>query len=194
MAKRKATGGSGKRPPPAKRKTGKKARATRKRAVKAPAPAPKPLVARAVLRRPVKDRPTVKRLPGARPAPHKAPAPSANIFERDLEKTPANFAALTPLQFLERSASVFPKHPALVHGARVQSWAETYTRCRRLASALASIASSFPASTRLVASFASNCARRFSRLSSRSSAMVLSSASRCPRSRYPGFPDNDPKV
>jgi fatty-acyl-CoA synthase len=136
MAKRKATRGSGKRPPPSKRKTAKKAPAKRKRAVKAPAPAPKPLVARTVLRRSVKDRPTVKRLPGARPAPHKAPAPSANIFERDLEKTPANFAALTPLQFLERSASVFPRHPALVHGARVQSWAETYTRCRRLASAL----------------------------------------------------------
>ncbi|MBS0526313.1 MAG: acyl-CoA synthetase [Proteobacteria bacterium] len=43
---------------------------------------------------------------------------------------------LTPLQFLERSASVYPDHLALVHGPRRQTWAETYTRCRQLASAL----------------------------------------------------------
>jgi fatty-acyl-CoA synthase len=97
--------------------------------------APKPLVARAPLRRPLKSKP---RLPGARPAPaHKAPpALSTNIFERDLEKNAANYATLTPLQFLERSASVYPDHLALIHGPRRQTWAETYTRCRRLASAL----------------------------------------------------------
>ncbi|HEU5095900.1 MAG TPA: acyl-CoA synthetase [Reyranella sp.] len=61
---------------------------------------------------------------------------SSNIYERDLDKTPANFAPLTPLQFLERSASVYPDHLALVHGPRRQTWAETYARCRQLASAL----------------------------------------------------------
>ncbi|TAJ24997.1 MAG: acyl-CoA synthetase [Reyranella sp.] len=59
-----------------------------------------------------------------------------NIYERDLDKTPANYAALTPLQFIERTASVYPDHVALIHGARRQSWSETYARCRRLASAL----------------------------------------------------------
>ncbi|MDP2333823.1 MAG: acyl-CoA synthetase [Reyranella sp.] len=75
-------------------------------------------------------------MPGARPAPHKAPLLSHNIFERDLDKTAANYAALTPMQFIERTASVYPDHMALVHGERRQSWAETYMRCRRLASAL----------------------------------------------------------
>jgi fatty-acyl-CoA synthase len=96
------------------------------------APAPKPIV----LRRPVKNRASATRLPTSRPAPHKAHLPSSNIYERDLDKTPANFAPLTPLQFLERSASVYPDHLALVHGPRRQTWAETYARCRQLASAL----------------------------------------------------------
>ena len=75
-------------------------------------------------------------MPSARPALHKAPLLSANIYERDLDKTPANYVPLTPLQFIERSATVYPDHVALIHGARRQSWAETYARCRRLASAL----------------------------------------------------------
>ncbi|WP_395712967.1 acyl-CoA synthetase [Reyranella sp.] len=61
---------------------------------------------------------------------------SANIYERDLDKTAANYAPLTPLQFIERSASVYPDRIAVVHGERRQSWAETYRRCRQLASAL----------------------------------------------------------
>ena len=61
----------------------------------------------------------------------------ANPYARGLERRPANFVALTPLAFLERSARVYPRRTAIVHGARRQSWAETYARCRRLASALA---------------------------------------------------------
>jgi fatty-acyl-CoA synthase len=95
---------------------------------------PKPLVVPAV-RRPVKNR-SVARMPGARPAPHKAPALNPNIYERDLDKNAANYAMLTPIQFLERSASVYPDQLALVHGPRRQTWAETYARCRQLASAL----------------------------------------------------------
>ena len=105
--------------------------------------APKPLakpVARPALRRPVKNRASVARLPAprlARPISRdKAATLSSNIYERGLDKTPANYAALTPLQFIERSATVFPEHVALVHGERRQTWAETYARCRRLASAL----------------------------------------------------------
>ena len=93
-------------------------------------------VARPALRRAVKGRPSVGRIAAPRPALHKAPTLSANIYERDLDKTAANYAPLTPLQFIERSASVYPERVAIVHGERRQSWAETYRRCRQLASAL----------------------------------------------------------
>ncbi|HEX7968922.1 MAG TPA: acyl-CoA synthetase, partial [Stellaceae bacterium] len=38
--------------------------------------------------------------------------------------------------FIARSAAVFPDRLAVVHGKRRYSWAESYARCRRLASAL----------------------------------------------------------
>jgi fatty-acyl-CoA synthase len=53
-----------------------------------------------------------------------------------LDRNQANFAPLTPLTFLERAAYVYPTRVAIIHGAQRQTWAETYTRCRRLASAL----------------------------------------------------------
>ena len=62
---------------------------------------------------------------------------SANPYEEGLAQTPANFAALTPLGFLARTASVYPEHAAVVHGDTRYTWAETYARSRRLASALA---------------------------------------------------------
>jgi fatty-acyl-CoA synthase len=55
----------------------------------------------------------------------------------DLPKTHANFAPLTPLTFIERAAYVYPDKLSIVHGGLRWSWAETYARCRRLASALA---------------------------------------------------------
>ena len=61
----------------------------------------------------------------------------SSLYDRDLERNEANFTALTPLSFLERSARVYPERIAIVHGARRQSWSRTYLRCRRLASALA---------------------------------------------------------
>jgi fatty-acyl-CoA synthase len=62
-----------------------------------------------------------------------APAP----FERDLDRNPANFTALTPLGFLDRAASVYPDRPSVIHGERRYTWRETAERCRRLGSALA---------------------------------------------------------
>jgi len=61
------------------------------------------------------------------------------IFEKDLDKNPANFAAMSPLNFIERTASIYPKHLAIVHGSLQQNWQTTYTRCRQLASALSKI-------------------------------------------------------
>jgi fatty-acyl-CoA synthase len=62
---------------------------------------------------------------------------NANPYSQDLDQNPANFAALTPLSFIERTAQVFPDRVAVVHGRHRSTWRETYTRCRRLASALA---------------------------------------------------------
>jgi fatty-acyl-CoA synthase len=59
-----------------------------------------------------------------------------NPFETDLDKNAANYAPLTPLSFIERSAYVYPRRTSVIHGARRYTWAETYARCRRLASAL----------------------------------------------------------
>ncbi len=60
-----------------------------------------------------------------------------NIYDQDLEAGPANFTPLTPLDFIARSAAVWPGLPAVVHGDVRRSWAETYARTRRLGSALA---------------------------------------------------------
>jgi fatty-acyl-CoA synthase len=54
-----------------------------------------------------------------------------------LDKTPANFVALTPLSFLARTAAVYPDHISAVYEGRVFTWAQTYARCRRFASFLA---------------------------------------------------------
>ncbi len=59
-----------------------------------------------------------------------------NRWTEGLEKTPANYVPLTPLSFLARAADVYPGRIALVHGDLRQTWAETYARSRRLASAL----------------------------------------------------------
>jgi fatty-acyl-CoA synthase len=57
-------------------------------------------------------------------------------YEQGLPKNAANFVALSPLSFIERTARIYPQHTAIVYGPHRQSWAETYVRCRRLASAL----------------------------------------------------------
>ena len=61
----------------------------------------------------------------------------SSAYEQDLYRNPANYAPLTPLAFIERAASVYPRRTAVIHGARRFTWGETYARCRRLASALA---------------------------------------------------------
>ena len=58
-------------------------------------------------------------------------------YEQDLGRNPANYAALTPLSFIERAAYVYPGRVAVIDGGRRYTWKETYARSRRLASALA---------------------------------------------------------
>ena len=59
-----------------------------------------------------------------------------SAFETNLDKNAANFAALTPIKFLERAAQVYPNRPAVVHGEIRRNWSETFSRCKKLASAL----------------------------------------------------------
>ena len=60
----------------------------------------------------------------------------SNPYNTDLDRNPANYQPLTPLTFLERAASVFPEHTAIIHGAIRRNYAEFYRRSRQLASAL----------------------------------------------------------
>ena len=59
-----------------------------------------------------------------------------SIYEQDLPRNEANFAPISPLSFIERTAEVYPARLAIVHGALRQTWGDTYARARRLASAL----------------------------------------------------------
>jgi fatty-acyl-CoA synthase len=71
-----------------------------------------------------------------RPAPPPTRPRSSSAYDA-LPRTGANFQPLTPLSMLERAASVFPDHLAVIHGKQRFSYAEFYRRSRRLASALA---------------------------------------------------------
>ncbi len=62
---------------------------------------------------------------------------STNPYEFGLDKNDANYASLTPLSFLARTAAIFPQRIATVHGTTRRTWSETYARSCRLASALA---------------------------------------------------------
>ena len=53
-----------------------------------------------------------------------------------LARNPANFAALTPLGFLERAAAVYPDKVAVIDGDRRFTYRQFYERCRRFADAL----------------------------------------------------------
>jgi fatty-acyl-CoA synthase len=59
-----------------------------------------------------------------------------SIYDQHLDKNAANFVALSPVSFVERSAEIFGDLPAVVHGARRYTWAQTRERSARLAAAL----------------------------------------------------------
>ena len=61
---------------------------------------------------------------------------STSPYASGLDQCAANYMALTPLSFLERSAYVYPDRLAVVHGKRRYTWKEVETRARRLAGAL----------------------------------------------------------
>ncbi len=59
-----------------------------------------------------------------------------SIYDQDLDRNAANFVALSPVSFVERSAEVFGDLPAVVHGQRRYTWAQVRERSARLAAAL----------------------------------------------------------
>ena len=63
--------------------------------------------------------------------------PMSNPYSENLDRNAANYQPLTPLNFLERAAAVFPDHVAIIHGTQRTTYSEFYARARRLASALA---------------------------------------------------------
>jgi len=60
-----------------------------------------------------------------------------NPYTQNLDRNEANYATLTPVSFLARTAYTWPNRVAVIHGARRYTWQQTYERARRLASALA---------------------------------------------------------
>jgi fatty-acyl-CoA synthase len=60
-----------------------------------------------------------------------------NPYAMGLDKNAANYVPLSPLSCLARSALVYPDRLSVVYNGRRFTWAQTYMRCRRLASALA---------------------------------------------------------
>lgn len=62
-------------------------------------------------------------------------------FHTGLGKTTANYQPLTPIDFIERTAHAYPHYTAIIyddfeHNTFIQTWGETFTRCRQLADAL----------------------------------------------------------
>jgi len=129
---KKKTGSARKAIKPAKR------RATKKVAKK---------VARAKTAKPAKVAPPkpAQRLSPSRVRPRRRlalampPKPRAKSAYDQLPRNAANFQPLTPLTMLERAASVFPDHVAVIHGTQRFTYAQFYRRCCRLASALTAL-------------------------------------------------------
>ena len=64
--------------------------------------------------------------------------PAHSPYNNDLEQNPANYQALSPVNFLARTAAVFPQHTAIIHGALKINYLSFYQRSKQLASALIS--------------------------------------------------------
>ena len=62
-------------------------------------------------------------------------------FHTGLAKNPANYQPLTPIDFIERTAQIYPNRTAIIyddlnHNHYQQTWSETFIRCQKLAAGL----------------------------------------------------------
>ncbi|MEK9752991.1 MAG: acyl-CoA synthetase [Rhodospirillaceae bacterium] len=62
--------------------------------------------------------------------------PKPSIYDQDLDACQANYTPLTPLSFIARTAATFPDRVSVIHGQNRFTWEQTFTRARKLASAL----------------------------------------------------------
>ena len=61
---------------------------------------------------------------------------TANKYEDGFAPNAANYVPLSPLSFLKRTANIWPHRESVIYGEQRFTWAETYERCIKLASAL----------------------------------------------------------
>ena len=54
----------------------------------------------------------------------------------NLKKNKANYWALTPISFLERTNKIWPERTAWIHGSKSNTYKELYTRCLKIAKGL----------------------------------------------------------
>ena len=54
----------------------------------------------------------------------------------NLQKNKANYWALTPISFLERTNKIWPEKTAWIHGSKSNTYKELHTRCLKIAKAL----------------------------------------------------------
>ena len=59
-----------------------------------------------------------------------------NIMEKNLEKNEANYAPLSPISFLTRSANIWPDKIAWIHGNKNNTYKQLLDRCSSIASGL----------------------------------------------------------
>jgi len=57
-------------------------------------------------------------------------------YEQDLDKHVGNYTPLTPVTYMAWAAEVYPRRTSVIHGQRRYTWAQSYERSRRLASAI----------------------------------------------------------
>ena len=60
-------------------------------------------------------------------------------YTQGLDRNEANHIPLTPVDFIRRTAMVYPERTAIIYNDVTRSWKETYQRCIRLASALSQL-------------------------------------------------------
>ena len=61
---------------------------------------------------------------------------SIKNYNIGLEKNKANFTALSPVFFLERTASIFPNYTSIISENKKFTWKNTFDRCKLFASSL----------------------------------------------------------
>jgi len=60
-------------------------------------------------------------------------------YKKNLGKNKVNYYPLSPVSFLERTATIFPNYKSIITENRSFTWKETFTRCKIFASALKKI-------------------------------------------------------